>query len=355
MRRTGTDSSKSIHSNFRANVTAASSTTVKRHRPVAYSTFAAEEILRLVLQHYELEHDAECTFFCRGVSDTYLLTTPSRRFALKVYPSLWRTREAIQGELSALTYLAAKGIEVAVPIARKDGSSIMNVRAPEGLRSAVLFDWAEGDAPKYTDATHALHYGRLVARLHDASDDLPPSASRPAMDMELLFRKPVERIRPRLALMPALAARFELFVHRLEARLTDAEKTVPDWGFCHGDVWANNARIHDTRVVLFDFDFCGLGWRAFDLATYRWNARLEHIEQLAWEPFLKGYLQIRPSAAQSLQFVPLFMVLRHLWFTAHAIGLSAAAGAGFISKEFFDDAITFFETIEREEALTFSQ
>jgi hypothetical protein len=41
---------------------------------VLYSTFSADAIRRLVLPHYDLSDSVECTFFNRGLNDTYLAT-----------------------------------------------------------------------------------------------------------------------------------------------------------------------------------------------------------------------------------------------------------------------------------------
>jgi Ser/Thr protein kinase RdoA (MazF antagonist) len=318
-----------------------------QRRRTAHSIPSIDRIRRL-LQHYDLGDNVEGALFIQGVNDTYVLSTPTQRFALKVYRAYWRSHEAVMHELAAIQHLAARDIPVARPIARNDGKLISNLRAPEGLRQSVLSPWASGCAPKYSDPNHALQFGRTVARMHIAGDDFHCYGARPRMDMNCLFRRPVETIKGQLTGQPLVASRLERLAERIEARISRVEAKIPDWGFCHGDIYANNARIDGDHLVLFDFDFCGQGWRVFDLATYRWQARLKGPEQAAWTAFLEGYLSVRRGAAASLEFVELFMLLRHLWHKAHIIGLSGYLGISLLSEEFLEDAVAFCEKLESE-------
>jgi Ser/Thr protein kinase RdoA (MazF antagonist) len=325
---------------------AAAATSTKRLQPIVYSTLSMEGIKELVNRHYVLEEPLECSFISRSVSDTYRLSTPERRFALKVYRTNWRTREDIGWEIAILRHMDARGVEVAMPVPRRDRELITDVLAPEGPRSAVLFHWAKGHAPKYTNAQHARQYGQLLGKLHTAGDDAPASTLRPPMDMEYLLETPLARIRSRLADLPTVTPKLAALEERVRARARQAERQLRDWGFCHGDVWTNNARIDGDRLVLFDFDFSGSGWQVFDLACYRWDAHRKGLEPAAWKPFIEGYLQIRPAAADSLKFIGLFMILKSLWTASLFIERGPETGTNFLSDEDLEDLVPFCEKIE---------
>ena len=317
---------------------------------VLYSTFSSEALKQLVLSDYDLGDSVECALHTRGLNDTYLVSAGDRQFALRLYRSRWRTRADVMGEVASLLHIGSKGIPVATPVARSDGERVTDVAAPEGPRWAVLFNWIKGDEPVYRNETHARLYGRLAAQLHIAGDDLPANAAaRNPLDLNYLLERPLEMLRPALKSRPAMAARFDAVVDRVRTRLESAKERLWDWGFCHGDLHCGNARIDGQQLSLYDFDCCGPGWRLYDLATYRWAARLRHFEGGAWRPFSEAYLEVRPAAASTLQLMPLFVILRHIWLQGYYVWNSEEGGSSVQSDGFFDYLVTFCEHIESEQ------
>jgi Ser/Thr protein kinase RdoA (MazF antagonist) len=244
--------------------------------------------------------------------------------------------------------LKSQGVDVALPVSGRDGELVTEVYAPEGLRSAVLFEWATGLVPKYTDVEHAARYGCALAKLHHAGDGLTVSSSRAPMDMAYLLEEPLARIRTRLADFPQIVPQLAALEQRIRRRCDSAERYLRDWGLCHGDIWANNARLQGDCVVLFDFDFSGLGWQVFDLASYRWDARRRGAERVAWKPFIDAYLQARPSLSPSLRYIGLFMILKHLWTTAFFIERAPETGTNFLADEDLEMVVPYCERIEAE-------
>ena len=165
------------------------------------------------------------------------------------------------------------------------------------------------------------------------------------MDRVSLFESPIANLLSELEDNPVLAARLWELADRTNTRLIQAEREL-DWGFCHGDLHGGNARVRDNRLTLFDFDCCAHGWQIYDLATYRWAARLRRAEGTAWPAFKESYLKARPSAAAWIEWVPLDMIVRHLWLMALHISNAEEMGGGFATQEFFDRLITFCEEIE---------
>jgi Ser/Thr protein kinase RdoA (MazF antagonist) len=322
-------------------------------RDVLSSTFSNAGLRKFCYPHYDLDRSTRCTLFKRNLNDVYLLTAPGQRYAVKVYQSEWRSRAAILSEVEAIRHLAAKGVEVALPIARKDGRWITELPAPEGRRSAVLFQWVDGEAARWTDPSHAAQLGNLAARMHSAADEMSFHGPRPQMTIDHLMGDSLARIRRAVEGSSLLERRCEAIVKRCRASLRRAKAQPGDWGFCHGDLYLSNARIKADKLVLLDFDWCGFSWRVFELATFRWASRWFNAESSAWKPFIEAYLQVRPSAESSLEFLRLFMVLRHLWIIAQWIRTAGMAGEYMIADGRLDELISKCEQIEGDPDLSY--
>ncbi len=319
-------------------------------RIIGYSTFSFEGVRQLVAPHYDFGELTGCVLLHRGVNDTYLLSTRERQFALRILRSNWRNSDSVIAELSALRHLNNKGVAVAMPIARRDGRWITEVQAPEGLRRAVLFEWVSGRNPRYRDEAHSTQYGNLVARMHDCAGDIAPHRAYPKMDVRYLLDEPLAIIRARLRGLKDLSRPLDELEVRLRNRLSRCGLQALDWGFCHGDLGSGNAQVHESQLVLLDFEFCGMGWRVYDLASYRWHARCQGLEERTWKAFVSAYLQVRPAMAQQLEMVPLFLILRHLWVASKWIQLSADMGVTLWPDDSIEDLVPFCERIEAESA-----
>jgi Ser/Thr protein kinase RdoA (MazF antagonist) len=319
-----------------------------RSRHIVYSTLAAESIERVIMANYDFDEPISCVLYHRGVNDTYLVSTSTQQLALRLYRSNWRSLDAILAELRAIAYVHSQGAGVTLPIARKDGTLITELRAPEGLRRAVMFHWATGMPPAYTDPVQSMQLGGALAELHIAARHLQADPARPTIDMDYLFNRPIRTVMARPVHMPHAARRVLRLAARIEEDIRLAEASLPGWGFCHGDLWAGNAHVADGRVVMFDFDFCGFGWQLIDLATYSFDARHRGAREESWKSFIAGYLQIRPETTASLRFLGLFAILAGIHAVATMIALSKQMGARVASDESLQPIVSLCETIEAE-------
>lgn len=319
-------------------------------RKVIYSTLSTEAMQYMVERHYDMPGFVECKLYQRGLNDTYLVSTAAGDYALKIYRSSWRTRQAILAELAAIEHLDCHDIPVAKGVPRKDGRLSTSISAPEGKRHAVLFRWLQGHAPAYTDPAETRQLGSSVARLHAAGDSLAPNPALRCLDFDYLVNQPLRHIRQRVKYLPSITARLNALADRMCRRFDKANASLADWGFCHGDIWSNNALLDGNRLVIFDFDWCGSGWRVLDIAAFRWHTRYVGVEQVAWRPFIEGYLKVRPEGVRLLECVPLFMIIRHLWVLSIWIGLAEETGISAHSESYFAKSLAFCEHIEADAA-----
>jgi Ser/Thr protein kinase RdoA (MazF antagonist) len=266
---------------------------------------------------------------------------------LRVYRAGWRTLSDVLYEIDVLLHLERKGIPVSTPVPRRDGSLVREVLAPEGPRIAVLFTFAPGrephDEPGYDD-----RYGRAVASLHDALDDFSSLHPRFSLDFDHLLDQPLAAIRPLLQHRPDEWQYVEQLAERLHARLEALPLERLETGVCHGDFHGGNAHVDGETITFFDFDCCGPGWRAYEVAVFRWNASsLRRRAEPPWEEFLAGYTAVRPLADLDLAAVSIFVAIRHIWWVGLQCGDVRDWGLAFRGDRFFDQQLRFLKTWER--------
>src|SRR4051812_40101835 len=107
-----------------------------RNQTVIYSTLTADAIKERVLAKHDLGDSVECSFFHRGLNDTYVVNSDGRHLAVRLYRHRWRTEAEIRGEIAALLHLDERGVALAAPVATTDGEWLTPVEAPEGQRWA---------------------------------------------------------------------------------------------------------------------------------------------------------------------------------------------------------------------------
>lgn len=319
--------------------------------PVTHSILSVQALIDRVLPSYEIEPIVECKFFCFGLNDTFLVNTQGNRYILRVYRTGWRSRAEIIYELEALLHLKCQGVNVSIPLARKDGDLIGTVEAPEGLRSIVLFTYAPGQEPTYeTDEENESYlYGKALARIHSASDTFHSSYQRSIVDLEKPLKASLLATQPLLAHRPDDWEYLETLAAQLQVRIQEMPPNSLEIGFCHGDCHAGNAHLSDDKILtFFDFDSCGSGWRAYDVAIFRWSARLRKKEQERWPSFLRGYKEERHLNEANIQATIYFVAIRHFWL----MGLHASNGHdwgyGYMNDWYFDRGIEFLRECEAE-------
>ncbi|MFZ6026183.1 MAG: phosphotransferase enzyme family protein [Chloroflexota bacterium] len=320
--------------------------------PVTHSLPDPQALLAGVLAGYDLGEFVDCRLWYAGVNDTYLARTAAgAQYILRLYRSRWRSPADVGYETDALNHLHQKGLAVAYPLPRRDGSCVHALRAPEGDRLAVLFTFAEGKEPSYEadPADKSFRYGQAVARIHQASDDFTSPYLRQPLDLDFLFFYPLKAMRPFLAHRPDDFAFFQAYAEKMVQRLTDWPASALDQGFCHADLQGYHAHITDDgTLTFFDFDCCGRGFRAYDMAVFRWCARLSEKEPIWWEPYLRGYREVRPLRDADVQAIPYFVAARYFWHIGLHTGNAYDWGYGWLNDGYFDRAIKNLKAVQAD-------
>lgn len=313
---------------------------------VSYSTISGEALLERMLPHYTISDPIDCTLLSQGLNDTYLIkTVEGLRYILRIYRKEWRTLPEISYELDALQHLAHNGAPASTPIAAADGQIIRMIPAPEGNRYAVLFTHAAG-RDLALDKHDAFHFGRALAMLHDATLQFRSSHARSPLDWEHLIDASLRELEPILVHRSSDWDFLRAFTDRLYRELIAFNPS--DKGFCHGDAHEFNAAISGDTVTWFDLDCCGIGWRAYDLATFRWSARWREKEEEVRERFLDGYLEKRRMPEADLRAIPLFVGMRNVWLMGLHAGEVRRRGMIVMRDGYLDHHLSFLRSCEKD-------
>ncbi|WP_404407222.1 phosphotransferase [Jeotgalibacillus malaysiensis] len=274
-----------------------------------------EQTIQDLAHDYDLPHVTECLFLARGLNDTYVLKTNEDNYIFRVYRKGWREEDAILFELEAIEFAQHEGIHSSVPVKRKDGHYLTKIEAPEGTRFGVMFTYSKGERPEITEENSG-RIGRALANLHNATDRFKPTYSRGyELNVNHLLKAPVAIIMKRLG--HALTEEQETLLHEVVSKVKEvAENKELSYGFCHGDFHNFNFHLHDGNLEAFDYDCCGTGYRAYDLAVFWWNLKNNYPQQekTCWRSFLNGYESVRKIDEVDKKALPYFVAARRIWF-----------------------------------------
>lgn len=326
--------------------------------PATHSILSTGALISYVHEHYDVGDISECRFFNYGLNDTYLLQTSTGKYILRVYRLGWRSLSDILYELDVLLHLHRKNVPVSFPLPMRDGSLLSTLNALEGPRQVVLFTYAEGELPRRSGdearETYSRRYGSAAAHMHNALDDFSSQHIRFSLDLDHLLDKPVQTIIPLLVDRPADQAYLLRVVDSLKEQVARLPVSELEWEVCHGDFHGGNAHATEEQVTFFDFDCCGPGWRAYDIAVFRWftvfrrpGISRQQDEKL-WEAFLAGYTQHRTLNALDIAAVPVFVAIRQIWLQGVHTSGAPDWGYCYLDDRYFDESMKILrECVER--------
>lgn len=301
--------------------------------PVMYSMLSSDALRDFVNENFDVGQVITCKILNRGLNDTYAVITGDCRYILRVYRTPWRTRTEVYYELEALDFLVQHGVSVSAPIRNVDGNLASEVVAPEGLRYVTLFTYAEGKRPQL-DVSISYEYGKTVAQIHNLTDDFVTSQTRPGLNFTYLLDEPLKIFTPTMKEYGGDISYVQSFARAIRERFS---KQDMDFGFCHGDFHDWNAHWNGNKLTIFDFDCCGPGYRAYDMAVFLWNLKMNYKGQEIenWMSFIQGYGALRTITDTQLDSIPWFVAARRIWLAGIYLSNEDVWGMGIINDGFF--------------------
>lgn len=322
--------------------------------PISYSTLSDLALNEYIKKNYNLDQVKNTTYLLRGMNDTYLVTTSDESYIFRVYRGDRRQEYSeIAFELELLCYLDRKGVSVSLPIADVKGEYIQAFEAPEGTRFGVLFTFAEGHEKGMDNSEISYSFGQAVANIHLLTDHYESGYERTPIDLDFLLHQSLAIIESNMQ----HRGEDVQFLKKLGLQMEQSLREIPleqlDFGICHGDLHGNTNVSFTEELVMthYDFDLCGYGWRAYDIAEFRLarEVRLGHdpdqLERI-WGAFLEGYQSIRVLSENDLKAVPIFVGIRQLWLMGLCLKDPHIHGAIDFGDDFIDDKLAYFKQLE---------
>jgi len=234
------------------------------------------------------------------------------KYALRININSTRTVENMKGEIEWVRHLnRTSGIHTPTPIATvKDDYIVSALHADSGQTLyGVMYSWLEGEELGDEPTMEQLHeVGRAIATLHQESTDfaLSADAALPAFNdffwgtEDFLFSdKSVLSDTDRALIQEA---------HDLIMQFTSDLYENSKVHIIHADMHGWNLMWGDGKLSVFDFDDCGYGFEAQDLAVTLYY--LDTPEQD--EALLNGYKSVRPLPTYSANAMKALLLQRRL-------------------------------------------
>jgi len=291
--------------------------------PVEASILSSDAVYSRLLTEYSSKCKISlCRLYYRSIHDTYIVTADEATFFLKVYRYGFRTKEEIMEEIDALIHLKNCGIFATLPIEKNDGSFITEFNTIQGIRYAVLYSSVgiKSFAELNDTALFSEKLGKYISSMHNAWDSFKQLSCRWQLDTEAFIDASMKQIIDFSSIYVFDVAFLKQVAQKTKAKVNALAKRMPEYGICHGDIYSGNIRLDiNDNPILFDFDFCGYGWRAYDisifLSPFNLNPNFSQIEKTERrkEAFIKGYNSYRVLSNEEIISIDLFIPFRRIF------------------------------------------
>ena len=285
---------------------------------IYHSIFSPDGLIPMIEANYDLTSPIECSLLARGVNEIYSVTSGGQQYILRLSrQSRYGTfdEEAYRFELDLLGFWREHALPISYPVSRRDRDTLGAINAPEGKRYYALFSFAEGKIPSSLEKGQSYVLGETLAKLHLAANSFSSPHARFHLDEDFLIDEPIRR----LGRLPQITKGDFEILEKLSGTLRHSIQSLArqqdKYGIIHGDFWWNNAHFIGNKATVFDFDFCGYGWRVYDIGSLRGTAKAfgYNLEDGVIDAFMQGYQSIRKLTETELAAIAAFEKIRVIW------------------------------------------
>jgi Ser/Thr protein kinase RdoA (MazF antagonist) len=298
----------------------AESTVAASYRPSAALAHAA----RRLVDRYDFSADVAVELLHQSENTMYLVRDPSRseKFVLRIHSHRmsYHTEPSILSELQWMAALRRDAaIETPEVVPGRDGSRVQSLSEPGRAvpRLAVMFTFLEGvEPPAARLAPEFERLGEITARMHRHAQGwrLPDGFHRHSwIATTILGERPLwGRWQSGVGMDTPAVRLIDRMARVIDRRLAGLARDRERFGLIHADMRLANLLVEGERTKVIDFDDCGFGWFAYDLAT-----ALSFIQERADAPalveaWLAGYGRSMRLPPDILAEIPTLIMLRRV-------------------------------------------
>jgi Ser/Thr protein kinase RdoA (MazF antagonist) len=281
---------------------------------VSKSFLAPDLLAERMATDYGLQ-DARCQLITATLRDVYLVTSRAGRHILIIYRHNQQTHDEIVAEWQLVEYLAREQVPVVLAVPTRNGDTILTFQAPEGRRYGVVTEYAPGQHLRRRPSIEATrNYGQIIATIHVLADKMTTPFARTGHELHTALQECIAAIQTVVMERPDDVAYLTACATELQKAVLTLPHQPPEYGIIHGDVIRTNALVADDGTVkVIDFELCGLGWRAYDVASYLLTIRGDPQEHHLGDAFLAGYTSMRTLTPHEHTSLPLFEAIRAIF------------------------------------------
>jgi Ser/Thr protein kinase RdoA (MazF antagonist) len=240
-------------------------------------------------------------------------------FVLRIHALGQHSTRAIHEELQwSLAVRRDTALIVPAPVPARDEPLIQEIPAlgEPTPRQCVLFHWVSGDFRNDTLTPNDLQcVGAFMAQLHCHADQLVASQTPPPARRALFCDVHAWGDAPGKAAAHFSAeerAVFAAAAQRVHTTIQELGESRDVFGFIHADLHQWNYLFHGEEVRAIDFDDCGWGYYAYDMAvTFSYREAWATFPALQ-DAFLTGYQRVRPLPKRYVECLDVFLAARIL-------------------------------------------
>lgn len=243
------------------------------------------------------------------------------KYALRININSTRTLENMRAEIEWVRHLnRTSGIHTPTPIATlKDDYIVFGVHSESGRElKGVMYSWLEGEELGDEPTLSQLYeVGRSMAIIHQESTSFSLSADSSLPTFSDFFWSTEDYLFSENSVLSDQDRKLIKEAHDLIMSFTDDLYATSPVHIIHADFHGWNLMWNEDRLSIFDFDDCGFGLEAQDLAValYYLDTPEQDAALLAGYKSVKSLPEYSENAMKALLLQRRLMLLNYLFET----------------------------------------